>query len=77
MGGERSFPDLGDTVHEAGPSPHRSKGQQKYSSSPVAVHEKAGALWLKAPADEEGTGILQRLYLPATTCLKGRIAPPR
>ena len=25
-GGEGSFPDLGDTVREAGPSPHRSKG---------------------------------------------------
>src|SRR5215212_11873936 len=42
-GGEGSFPDLGDTVGEAGASPHRSKGQQKYRSSPVAVHEKAGA----------------------------------
>src|SRR5215216_927317 len=41
--GKGSFPDLGDTVCEAGASPHRSKGQQKYRSSPVAVHEKAGA----------------------------------
>jgi hypothetical protein len=41
--GEGSFPDLVDTVREAGASPHRSKGQQKYRSSPVAVHEKAGA----------------------------------
>jgi hypothetical protein len=42
-GGEGSFPDLGDTVREAGASPHRSKGQQKYRFSPLAVHEKAGA----------------------------------
>ena len=41
--GEGSFPDLGDTVCGAGPSPHQSKVQQKYRSSPVAVHEKAGA----------------------------------
>jgi hypothetical protein len=41
--GQRSFPDLVVTVREARASPHRSKGQQKYRSSPVAVHEKAGA----------------------------------
>jgi hypothetical protein len=37
--GTGSFPDLGDTVREAGLSPHRSKGQQKYRSSPVAVQK--------------------------------------
>lgn len=41
---EGPFPDLTDTVRETGASPHRSKGLQKYRSSPgLFVHEKAGA----------------------------------
>jgi hypothetical protein len=50
--GTESFPDLGNTVGEAGLSPHRSKGQQKYRSSPVAVHEKAGAPESSGPIDQ-------------------------
>jgi hypothetical protein len=38
--GEGPFPDLGNTVRATGASPHRSKGQQKYRSSPVARFTK-------------------------------------
>jgi len=41
-GGEGSFPDLGVTVRGTGSSPHESKGQQKYCSSPRVLHERAG-----------------------------------
>jgi hypothetical protein len=58
-GGEGSFPDLGDTVREAGASPHRSKGQQKYRSSPVAVHEKAGVPESPVP-NPSGSGAAPR-----------------
>jgi hypothetical protein len=42
----------------------KRRGPEHYKSrSPLAKR-------LKAPADEEGTGILQCVYRSATTCLK-------
>ena len=52
------------------------KGRKQGNSAAEGII-RARALWLESPADEEGTGILQRVYRSATTCLKCRIAPPR
>src|SRR5215207_3340676 len=66
--GEGSFPDLGDTVREAGSSPHRSKGLQKYSSSPVAVHETVGA---RKPRPDKARTADERVPIPS-----GIMRPP-
>src|SRR5215211_2758296 len=87
LSGEGSFPDLGDTVCGAGPSPHRSKGEQKYRSSPVAVHEKAGAPMPRPDKPRtavEGMLISPRVSRAATVLRRNRrrsarnggIAPP-
>src|SRR5215218_6632113 len=41
----------------------------------IVARASVAPLWLKAPAAEEGTGILHRVYRSATTCLKCRIGP--